>query len=338
MEKKNNFNILRLIFSSFVIISHSYPLTGNEEFFHKYSNHQVDLGSLSVNIFFIISGFLIFNSLFHSKSILNYLWKRTLRLFPALFIMLIITMVIILFVNTSHNIFEQRDFYTYLPNNLSLYNVQYAITGVFENNPYPKSINGSLWSLRYEFTMYLLILPFFCIKKFKRTTLFILIIIFCASSFCHLLRPNFLKNILGFLYLNSIHFYRLLTFFIMGAILSFVNISRIRNNFLIIIIAALLIISIYLNVYKYSSLILLPVIIILIGLSYNKLSWNLTNKTGDLSYGIYIYGFLIQQTLMNFYKLDPLELMFFSFLIAIPVSYLSWGWVEKKSLKYKNYF
>ena len=160
MVKQNNFNILRLIFASTVIISHSYPLTNNIEIFSKITNNQIDLGSISVEIFFIISGYLIFTSLHCSKSIISYLWKRILRLFPALVIMLLITILILPFITNSNNIFLQKDYYSYLYNNLTLYRVQYSVKGIFENNPYPKAINGSLWTLRYEFTMYLfLIIP-----------------------------------------------------------------------------------------------------------------------------------------------------------------------------------
>lgn len=141
MDRQNNFNILRLIFASTVIISHSYPLTNNAEIFQQITNGQIDLGALSVEIFFIISGYLIFISLNYSKSIPSYLWKRVLRLFPALIVMLILTILIVLFINDSSNILMQHDFRTYVPNNITLYKVQYVINGIFENNLYPRVIN-----------------------------------------------------------------------------------------------------------------------------------------------------------------------------------------------------
>ena len=63
MRDENNFDFLRLVFSSAVIFSHSFPLTGKEEIFTVLTNNQLGLGGLSVNVFFALSGYLIFISL-----------------------------------------------------------------------------------------------------------------------------------------------------------------------------------------------------------------------------------------------------------------------------------
>lgn len=336
MNNQNNLNILRLIFASTVIISHSFPLTGNLDFFSKITNNQIDLGRLSVEIFFIISGYLIFKSLNYSKSILNYLWKRILRLFPALIIMLLLTIITVLFINTSDDILRQRDFYTYLPNNITLYRVQYVINGVFENNPYPNGINGSLWSLCYEFTMYLLLVPFFWIKN-KKLSLSLLLIILVTFVYSHLFRPNFLGNFLSFVFLQGSQFYRFGGYFISGALLTYINLEKIKNNKNIILLTLLLTVSLFFNIYIYISIILLPIVIMLIGLSFNKYMWKFTERLGDLSYGIYIYGFIVQQVLMNYFILNPYELMIYSLVITFIFAYFSWHLIEKKVLRFKNY-
>jgi peptidoglycan/LPS O-acetylase OafA/YrhL len=340
MERHNNFNILRLIFASTVIISHSYPLTNNEEIFSVITSNQIDLGVLSVNIFFIISGYLIFNSLFKSKTVYNYVWKRFLRLYPGLIVNLIIALLVVLIVNTSANIFAQLDFYTYFPRNLSLYGIQHQIKNVFEQNPYPKkAINGSLWTLSYEFTMYILIIPFIFFKKAnKNITLILLLTIFMLAFYFNLFRPGFLKNSFNIINLESRSFYRLLLFFISGSIMNYINLDKLKSNKVIFAITFILLASLYGNIYKYISPVLLPFLIILIGLSYNKFLWNFTEKLGDISYGVYIYGFLIQQILMNYFKLEPLYLMLFSLILTYIIASLSWHYIEKKALEYKNYF
>jgi len=340
MQRHNNFNILRLIFASTVIISHSYPLTNNEEIFSVITSNQIDLGVLSVNVFFIISGYLIFNSLLKSKSVYNYVWKRFLRLYPGLMVNLIIALLVVLIVNTSSNIFAQLDFYTYLPKNLTLFGIQHKIKNVFEQNPYPKeAINGSLWTLSYEFTMYILIIPFIFLKKAnKNITLILLLTVFMFAFYFNLFRPSFLKNSFNIINLDSRSFYRLSLFFISGSIMNFIKLDKLKSNKVIIAITFILLISLYGNVYKYISPVLLSFLIILIGLSYNKFLWNFTEKLGDISYGVYIYGFLIQQILMNYFKLEPLYLMFFSMILTYMIAFVSWNYVEKKALEYKNYF
>lgn len=339
MEHKNNFNIIRLIFASTVIISHSYPLTQNPEIISLITDNQLNLGALSVDIFFIISGYLIYKSLQNSKSLINYIWKRILRLYPALIIMLIFSILIILIVNKSPNITQQDDFQSYFLNNLKLYDIQHTINGVFESNPYPRAINGSLWSLCYETTMYLIIIPLLLIKN-RKFSLFTLITLFIIFGYLHIFNANYKDEYFNQFYLSSCLFYELGTYFIAGCILTYINIKPLIQskyyNYILISLLALFTVSIFFHFNRYINIFILPTIIIFIGLACNKKTWKLTNKIGDLSYGIYIYGFLIQQTLMNYYQFSPILLMIFSLLITSVLAFFSWHIIEKKALQFKN--
>ena len=158
---KNNFDFLRLVFALLVVIAHSYPLSGNSisnQWIYQITNGQIELSNIGLNGFFIISGYLIYQSLDRSKTIINYLWKRILRLFPALFVVLLLTVILALFLYEGPvSKVNNKDFYSYIPRNLSLYNLQYNFTGVFGKNPFPSAINGSLWTICYEFTLSILL-------------------------------------------------------------------------------------------------------------------------------------------------------------------------------------
>ena len=81
-----------------------------------------------------------------------------MRLYPALLIVLLLTIILTPFVYQGDvPFYYNKSLLTYLPNNLSLYRIQYVIDGVFEKNPYKSIINGSLWTIPYEFTMYILL-------------------------------------------------------------------------------------------------------------------------------------------------------------------------------------
>ena len=168
---KNNFDFLRLIFALFVVIAHSYPLSGNlisNQWIYQVTNGHIELSNIGLNGFFIISGYLIFQSLERSKTIVSYLWKRVLRLFPALFVVLLLTVFLAPLVYESTTPYMQnKEVFSYLPRNLLLYDLQYHIKGVFDQNPYPSAINGSLWTICYEFSMYLLLGLLFFIKNDK---------------------------------------------------------------------------------------------------------------------------------------------------------------------------
>lgn len=290
---------------------------------------------MSVDIFFIMSGYLIINSLKFSKTPQNYLWKRLLRLFPALFFLLVLTLIWAVFVYSGDNILKEKTFWTYLPNNLSLYNLQYNIRGVFESNPYPNAINGSLWSLCYEFTMYIFILLLFPFKNMKVLP-YIVLAAFLISYYCLFLRPNFLSNIYYALHLVPKQLYRLSTFFIAGSLLTFVNLKKINTLPVKAALAIALILFIVFNFYTYTSFILLPLLTILFGLSYSKVLNYFPHKFGDISYGMYIYGFPVQQSFMHFFDFTPTILTLFSLPIAAIFSYISWILIEKRAMTMKS--
>lgn len=335
---RNNFNFLRLFFSSAVIISHSFPLTGNKEWFAKITNDQLDLGSFSVNVFFIISGYLIFNSLIYSSTAQNYLWKRILRLFPALFVVLFLTLFDILFVYAGKSILREPSFYSYLPNNLTLYNAQFIVKGVFEKNPYPNTINGSLWSLCYEFTMYIIILFFFPVRKNRKLTAVLLSFLYLSFLYGYFLGPpEFVNILIKSINLDPLLFCKLGIFFFAGSILSLIPVQKINKSYIGISLALLLFIAISYNRYVIASFVLLPILIILIGISFSYYLEYIPSKIGDISYGTYIYGFLVQQVLMNYFNLNPLGLMLISLPITYLFAYMSWHLIESTTLRYKNF-
>lgn len=338
MERKNNFDFLRLLFASTVIFSHSFPLTNNPEIIAVLTKDQIGLGGLSVEIFFIISGYLILNSLKFSKTSLNFLWKRLLRLYPALIVMLIVTLIVVFFVYIGENIFLESDFKSYLPNNLKLYKTQYNIKGVFENNPYPSAINGSLWSLCYEFTMYIFILLLFPFKNNKKILLSILTLFFLFTTFAHYFNPNLFIDFFHKIKLESYLIYKLAAYFIAGSILSQIDLNKYNTLTIKLSLFTLLFVSVIFNFYYAICLFVLPILVLLIGISFSKILYYIPNKIGDISYGVYIYGFFVQQTLMNYFNLNPYLLCLYSIIITYILSYLSWHLVEEKCIRYKNFF
>lgn len=337
-HRKNNFDFLRLIFASFVIITHSYPLSGVKEcdLLCQITEGQISFSHLGVKGFFIISGYLIFQSLQRSDNIIDYFWKRLLRLFPALFIVLILTSILALFVYKGEVAFiYNKSLLTYIPNNLSLYHIQQAIDGVFENNPYKSTINGSLWTIPYEFTMYILLSFLIFYRNKKIATQIILLVSFLFLFIVNIFYIERLKQY-NFI-LNGEQLADLGFFFISGSLLAAFNIEKInRKKELLILFFILFIFSLSLNFYEYTKYLTLPFLIILLGLNPIKFIYNIGDKIGDLSYGIYIYGFPVEQTLIYYFKFNNLELMVFSLIISSIFAYFSWHFVEKKALKFKK--
>ncbi|MEL0455966.1 acyltransferase [Flavobacteriaceae bacterium SZ-1-7] len=337
MTKKNNFDFLRFLFAVFVVISHSYPLSGASEssqWIYQISNGQIVLARLGLDGFFIISGYFIFQSLQRSSSLFNYYKKRFLRLFPALFVVLILTLIFAPIVYESSVPFiKNKDVITYLPYNLSLYGFQPVVNGIFDDNPY-HSINGSLWTIRYEFSLYIALSLLFVFRKHQKVQ--VLSLALCFASLL-IIYNGFLYRFAGssIFGMNGYEILDLGTFFVCGSLLAALNFEKIFKTWLaplaIIIISG----SIYFNVYDMVKHIVLPIIVLSVG--FMPLPFFSTfGKIGDMSYGIYIYSFPVQQTLVYFYKLNVYQLMLWSLLLSIIFGYLSWHLVEKRALKFKN--
>ncbi|WP_055435398.1 acyltransferase family protein [Lacinutrix algicola] len=337
----NNFDFLRFVFATLVLVSHSYPLSinnGETEWLLKITNNQISWSSIGLAGFFSISGYLIYQSLQRSKSLIDYFWKRILRLFPALIVVLLLTVFLAPFVYESNvPYYKNGSAYYYFFRNISLYNLQYSITGVFENNPYPKAINGSLWTICYEFTMYSLLAFFYFVKTktnlIKVSTLVVFIAMYVGYNF-------FMDNLGGISVLGMYgsSFLKLCTYFVFGSVLAMFKIENLKyKNIVFWSTLVLVLVAVWFDFYKLVTHFTLPIIILLFGLKPLAYLKNF-GKYGDASYGIYIYGFPIQQTLMYYFDFGIMALMFYSILLSFIFGYLSWHLIEKKALIYKKLF
>lgn len=155
--RDNNLNLIRMLAASAVLGSHAFPITrgtGAEEPLEQLTGFW--LGSISVCIFFGVSGLLITRSFDRSDGIVRFLVARVLRLFPGLLAVLIVTVAAGAAITrlSLPEYFSSPATWTYVPRNLSLAFLQMALPGVFETNPHPDAINGSLWTLFYEVVCY----------------------------------------------------------------------------------------------------------------------------------------------------------------------------------------
>ena len=183
--RNNNFDILRLICALLVIVSHSYALLGIKDLEPIYAiTHSLIASDIGLCGFFTISGYLISNSLVNSKSLFAYLTKRCLRIFPGLLVCLLVTIIgCSVFYDGDIGFWNQKQTYSFLWKNLSLYRIQWDIPGVFKNN-FMSTINGSLWTLAHEFTLYFCMALLFFAKN-NRSLLFVIstiVLLLCLTK------------------------------------------------------------------------------------------------------------------------------------------------------------
>lgn len=332
---KNNFDLLRFVFALFVLVSHSFALIGKveQESLVLWTNGQLSFSDIGLAGFFVISGYFIFKSMERSSSVWDYLKKRCLRVFPALFVVLFLTILLIPFLyEGEQSLWMNGSYWAYLPNNISLYGFQATVDGVFTNLTY-HSINGSLWTIRYEFSLYIALILLFFIKQ-KMTLKFIITSVLLLFFILNFLMNFFQlhdRQLLGF---NGFSVLNLGTYFIAGVFLAQLKLETWRHDILILITLVFLILALYLGFFRCVKHILIPVFILSLGFYPIKTLQRFSNY-GDASYGIYIYSFPIQQLLVYHFSPDIISLLVFSFLLSIFFGYISWHLIEKRALTYK---
>ncbi len=153
-----------------VVVDHSAVLTASRPSVFP-TSWNLSPGYVALMGFFAMSGYQISDSWRQDPSWWRFCAKRVLRLWPPLlFVVLVTALVIGPLVSTldPREYFSARGAWGYIVHNAGLYTLQHRLPGVFDNNPYPWSANGSIWTLPMECTGYLLVLGFGAAGLFHR--------------------------------------------------------------------------------------------------------------------------------------------------------------------------
>ena len=339
-RQANNFDLLRILFAWFVIVSHSYVLNGDgatDPLFVE-TNRTFLFSFIGVKGFFIISGYLIFKSMMVSTSIFEYLVKRVLRIFPALAVVLLITLATVYFIYPSNlaPFFSNKEVYAYFLGNLILFKPHFFIQGIFSGLP-STAINGSLWTIEYEFFFYLFILLFFFVRSHKRVLKIALTVVVVMFLMVRLMFYNWTVQTHFFIPLEPL--FDLGIYFLMGSLLSCFDFETINYKHAIAVVLLLaLIAAIYFGVGHTVVYVTLPFLVIYLGKQTSKVATFVHASIGDPSYGIYLYAFPLQQFIIYWFRPSTLLLFIASTIGAFIFGYLSWILIEKKALALKQYF
>ena len=340
IRKANNFDIIRILFAWLVIVSHSYILLGTKgcDPLCELTNHYINLSYFGVKGFITISGFLIFKSLERSPNVLDYLWKRILRIYPGLLLVLFLSVGMAYLIYQPHQPFFKfpKEATNYILNNLTLYHNQWRIHGVFDNNA-NTAINGSLWTMGFEFFFYLVLLLLFPFRQFKWVIIPLLIITILGLLYGNLFYIESLKHVNFKLRVDFI--VELGFFFMIGSFFSAIDWNSIPyRTFLAIIALFASIAIIYLKLNPIWLGFSWPYLVLYIGQGSSKFADWIHHHIEDPSYGIYLYAFPVQQLIIYFIQPSVMVLLWSSTIISFTLGIASWKWVEKKMLKYKNLF
>lgn len=214
-------------------------------------------------------------------------------------------------------------------------NTAYGIADVFASNPYPNVINGSIWTLKHQFFMYLIIIPIyhFFIKDEKKNKkflyLFIILLFMVSVSY-----SGYYDNLLGAIsskfgsigiLAESKQLVRLLYYFCAGIILNIYSEHITYSKGSLITSLIIILITFKTRIFTYACLLLIPYLTIFIGSIKTKI------KLKDYSYQIFIWGFPIQQLIMYYLngKINIYIYIILSVIITIIVSFITYYITEQ---------
>lgn len=330
----NNFDLLRLMGAALVIFGHSYALMGPEirkdvleQYLHVTSTHH-----LGVQIFFVISGFLVTRSFVNTPKLLRFLFARALRIFPALCVLLICSVLLgaVLSDLSLDDYIYHPMVWEYFSRNVLL-DSRWTLPGVFQHGTFPGVVNGSIWTLPVEFKLYF-ILSVLGILGVLRGRPWLANICGAALITVHLNQAGTYALTGGDQSVDD-----LLLCFLLGALL-FINRRHIVISWRIgamVLLATVL--SVQHDLYPVATVQSCIAYWVLLLAYRHPLQWSWFGDF-DLSYGLYLYAFPIQQTLAQLKVTDNLAVYILaSFLFTLPFALASWLYIEKPALRLKRW-
>ncbi|MEV0976125.1 acyltransferase [Streptomyces sp. NPDC049915] len=163
--RNNSLGLLRLCLALAVVFSHARVLGyGGKEYLHYFSGGQADLGKLAVYGFFVLSGILVTRS-GARLTVGRFLWHRMLRILPGFWVCLGVTAFVLAPLlywhlhSTFHGLNGPHGPVDYLRADWGLSTDEQDISHIMTDarsagRTHAVSFNGALWSLHYEVMCY----------------------------------------------------------------------------------------------------------------------------------------------------------------------------------------
>jgi peptidoglycan/LPS O-acetylase OafA/YrhL len=278
---------------------------------------------------------LVWSSWARDSNVRRFFQRRCLRIFPALWLVVILSIGILGPVLTTVSLaeyFSAADTWRYLTTAILI--PRNVLPGVFETNPFPHVINGSLWTLPVEFLCYITVAAAGLLREKQKGFPLGLVLVMTV------LLATYAPLLVGARF--SPHF-EMLAIFWWGALYAYFTAGPWRalknKQWELLALAIALLIFALLGPRSAERLAITLFAMAAVFLAQRTdLGARLTDRIGDLSYGIYIYAFPVQQLVVYWLGASGkslAEMFLASSVITLALAYLSWHLVERQALRFK---
>jgi peptidoglycan/LPS O-acetylase OafA/YrhL len=342
--RNHQFDALRIVFATLVLLSHAFELTdgsASRELLSRATHGATTFGGFAVDGFFLLSGFLIVQSWDKYPHFWDFLSKRLLRIVPGYAVAIALSTLAAGTLAPG-----QPGFFAMLVHGHTGMRF-WASVGMLGSPEAPqvypgmshRLVNGSLWTIPYEFHCYLLVALFGAVALRRRraawlaTTAVLLILTSSVYLKTHLEWTR-AKFVLG----DPASVYRMgAAFFFGGCFYLFRDRIRLRASYAVVAVVLTAVVS----QWRPEEF---EVVLIVCG-GYAMFQWASTPRRGlawmahcpDISYGIYLYGWPVECLWIWWHGGSPWVTFFVSTIVCFGLGWLSWHWVEHPALKLKRH-
>lgn len=331
-RRVDNFLLLRMCAAAAVIYGHAHALVvthGERDLFVRMGWGSYS-GTIAVDLFFIVSGFLVTGSYLRRRNVFAFAWARALRVVPGYAACLLASAFVLGAVHTTLPLatyFAHAGTLDYVQVNLKLgTQLIWRLPEVFVDNPRRDTINGSIWTLPAEVRMYLWVAFAGALGILARRWACTLLL--SGLFVLGLLAPEHLW------WVPHPAYVRLAGCFALG-VLCYVHRDVIPANGWWLATCTVLAWALR-HTPMYPFAFALAEAAFVFWFAY-RTRWHGYNRLGDYSYGLYLWGYPMQQVVAHHLPAtSPLANAALALPLALLAAVLSWHLVEKPAIGLKS--
>ncbi len=336
----NNFDVLRICLASAVLLSHSFELVPGERAREPVFRltHTLSSGALAVDCFFVISGFLIAKSWEREPNVGAFLRKRVLRIVPGYLVAFLLSVLIAGAIGAA-------DATSYLraldPGVLlgQMVRLDFPQTPPTFADGLGGLVNGSMWTIQYEFLCYLMLLGFGVVGLLRSRTVMTVLWLSSASLFIVVLLQQGTgtgdATLGGGYTAHRMNLLRFVPFFLAGAAINRLSLHRFRSRWLVGGAACLLVAGLSFRPTAEISMMTVGAYLLIV-LAYTPIPGRRILRYPDVSYGLYLYAWPVQIVLIHSGVTAPLAVLALSMPITLVFALASWFVVEKPAIAIRS--